>query len=229
MSMTQQATFFAGSRMPPMSWLGAAMPACGRPSEVATQPAHHYTANAEIYGAGTSARWFYVLISGVVRTCRFLSDGTRQIEAFYVAGEIFGLEEIGEHRLTAEAVCDCAVIALRRDGIERGQKAELGLANRMLDYAMRHLGQAREHAMLLGRRGALQRLAAFLLETAARQDDADVIALSMPRQDIVDYLGMTIETVSRSFSQLERDGLIGLPAARRIAIKDREALEDLVA
>jgi len=85
----------------------------------------------------------------------------------------------------------------------------------------------REHSLLLGRASAAQKIAAFLLEVAEREASGGVIDLVMSRQDIADYLGLTIETVSRTLSQLDRDGVIGLPSARRVVVKDRRALRAL--
>ena len=89
------------------------------------------------------------------------------------------------------------------------------------------MASAREHSLLLGRASAAQKIAAFLEETGQRSGGGGVIELVMSRQDIADYLGLTIETVSRTLSQLDRDGVIGLPSARRVVVKDRRALRAL--
>ena len=86
---------------------------------------------------------------------------------------------------------------------------------------------AREHSLLLGRASAAQKIAAFLQEVALRDGSGNVIELVMSRQDIADYLGLTIETVSRTLSQLERDRVIGVPSARRVVLKDCRALRAL--
>jgi len=96
-----------------------------------------------------------------------------------------------------------------------------------LAQVLRNLSRAQEHAVLLGRRSAVEKVAAFLLDWARQSSAAGTIGLAMTRQDIGDYLGLTIETVSRTLSQLERDGVIELPSVRQIRIKDLEALTDL--
>ena len=188
-------------------------------------PAMRFEQDREIYGEGEDADCYYKVVSGVVRTCKFLSDGRRQIDAFLVAGDVFGIETGGMHSLTAEAVSDCRVLAYRRLPLDKagGQP----VSPRLLAQVLRNLSRAQEHAVLLGRRSAVEKVAAFLLDWARQSSATGTIGLAMTRQDIGDYLGLTIETVSRTLSQLERQGVIELPSVRQIRIKDIEALTDL--
>lgn len=204
-------------------------PQRGRDRALIAGPVQHFTQDQEIYGEGDDAQIFFKVISGVVRTCKFLGNGRRQIDAFYVPGDVFGFEPGSAHNFSAEAVCDCAVIAFRRHGVEILAVTDEGLSHQMLSYAMGSLARAQEHALMLGRKSAAEKLAAFLLEWAAHSPDSDVVSLAMARQDIADYLGLTIETVSRTLSQLEREGIIALPTTRRIRLKNVTALEDLSA
>jgi CRP/FNR family nitrogen fixation transcriptional regulator len=190
-------------------------------------PVRHFSADSEIYAEGDDADCFYKVVSGVVRTCKFLSDGRRQIDAFHVAGDVFGFETAAEHRLSAEAVSDCTLITCRRRGFELLAGRDDRVAGQLFTYAMRCLERAQEHSLLLGRRSASQKLATFLLEMVDRRCGNEVIDLAMTRQDIADYLGLTIETVSRTLSQLERDGIISLPTARRVCLKNPGALRHL--
>lgn len=180
----------------------------------------------EIFAEGDEADLFYKVVSGVVRVCKFLNDGRRQIEAFHVAGDVFGLELSDAHLLTAEAVSECTLIAYRRRNIEKLADADRSVGRQLLQYAMQNLAQAQQHALLLGRRGAAEKVASFLLSWAK---DRRVLNLAMTRQDIADYLGLTIETVSRSFSQFEREGLIALTSSREVQLKNIYALEELAA
>jgi len=189
----------------------------------------HFRPDREIFADGDSADVFFKVVSGTVRTCKFLSDGRRQIEAFYGPGDVFGFEPNGVHRLSAEAVSECNLIAYRRRGVEAALIEDGELARQLLNYALHSATDAQAHAFLLGRRAAAEKVAAFLLEWAARDGAAAVIALPMSRQDMADYLGLTIETVSRTLSQFERDGLISIPNARQIRVLSREALENLTA
>ncbi|MDR3533871.1 MAG: helix-turn-helix domain-containing protein [Rhodopila sp.] len=212
----------------PMPW---GMPALPEEREASgfelTGAVLHFGPERQIYAEGDEARSFYKVVSGVVRTCRFLSDGRRQIDAFHVAGDVFGFEAGADHRLAAEAVSDCTVIAYRRRGLETIVTHDDRLGSWFFSHAMTTMARAREHSLLLGRGSAAQKIAAFLLETAARESNDSVIDLAMSRQDIAGYLGLTIETVSRTLSQLERDRTIALPTARRVVLKDHRALRAL--
>jgi CRP/FNR family nitrogen fixation transcriptional regulator len=186
-------------------------------------PVMHFHQDAEIYGEGEEAACYYKVISGVVRTCKFLADGRRQIDAFHVAGDLFGLENGCTHSLSAEAVGECEVVAYRRwtPGAKRGAPALL------LEHVMRNLERAQEHAVLLGRRTAPEKVASFLLGWAKHSAKSGTIALAMTRQDMGDYLGLTLETVSRILSQMERDDLIELPSARQIRVTNLAALQEM--
>lgn len=210
------------------SWmmpLDAAVARGGSP--LSTGSVLNFTQDREIYGEGDQAKFFFKVVSGVVRTCKFLSDGRRQIDSFHIAGEFFGLELGDEYSLSAEAVSDCTIIAYRRHGLEGLAANDGALSGMLFSHAMRSLARAQEHSLLLGRRSAIEKVAAFLIEWADHSPEGDVAVLAMTRHDIADYLGLTIETVSRTLSQLERDGLIDLPTSRQIQLNDAEALREL--
>jgi CRP/FNR family nitrogen fixation transcriptional regulator len=183
----------------------------------------------EVFAEGDDTDVFYRVISGVVRVCKFLSDGRRQIEAFHVAGDIFGFELGGERVLSAEAVSDCTLVSYRRRSVESLAEKNESVSRHLFQYAMQNLARAQGHSLLLGRRGAAEKVASFLLDWAEHSGDKRVAHLAMTRQDIADYLGLTIETVSRSLSQFERDGVITLANTREVRLKNLEALEDLAA
>lgn len=187
----------------------------------------HFAADSEIYADGDRNVSLYTIVSGVVRTCKFRSDGRRQIDAFYVAGDIFGFEAGGEHTLSAEAVNDVSLIACRWRGVEAFGAEDERMARRILSASLRELRRSQEHALLLGRRSAFQKVATFLTDMSERSPNRDMLDLAMSRQDIADYLGLTIETVSRTLSQLERNETISLTSARRVCILERAALRDL--
>lgn len=181
----------------------------------------------EIYAEGEAAGTLYTVVRGVVRTCRYLGDGRRLINAFYTAGEVFGLESGELHHLTAEAVNDCAVTADRNFLQPDYALSDQRRAATFVAHVLRRAGRAEQHALLLGRRGATDKLATFLLEQEEGGDEPGVIELVMSRQDIADYLGLTIETVSRTMTQLERDGLITLASPRRILVTSMKELRAL--
>jgi CRP/FNR family nitrogen fixation transcriptional regulator len=195
----------------------------------AAGPVMEVSEGREICAEGEETETFFKVATGVVRICKFLNDGRRQIEAFHVAGDIFGLELGAERLLSAEAVTDCSLVAYRRRSVEQQAKSDHVVSQQLFQHAMQSLAQAQTHSLLLSRRGAAEKVAAFLLEWTAKAGKGDSIHLAMSRQDIADYLGLTIETVSRSMSQFERDGVIALSGARHMRLVNRGALHALAA
>lgn len=183
-----------------------------------------FARNAEIFGEDQPADYIYKVVSGAVRICKLVSDGRRQIGAFYLPGDLFGLESDEFHDFSAEAVGDCTVRAVKRTAVLAEAAFQTRMVNQLWSQTMAHLQRAQHHILLLGRKNAQERIAAFLLDMAARLSHTGDVELPMPRQDIADYLGLTIETVSRTLTQLERDGLIAIPVSRRIVFRNRAAL-----
>lgn len=182
-----------------------------------------YKRGTEIYGEKEPAEYVYQVKAGAVRTHKLLSDGRRQIGAFHLVGDIFGLENGGEHRFTAEAVVETTVRLIRRQSLEAVADNDALVARNLLSMTTSKLEHAENHMLLLGRKNALERVAAFLLEMDKRLTAAGVIALPMYRRDIADYLGLTIETVSRALSQLHGAGVLDFigKTQREIIIRDR--------
>ena len=180
--------------------------------------------NEEIYGEDEPADFVYKVVSGAVRTSRILSDGRRQIAAFHFAGDIFGLEPGEVHSLCAEAITECRIALVKRVAVNRAADRDCGAARELWGVTALSLQRLQDHMLLLGRKGAMERVSAFLLEMAGRGGGAKAIDLPMSRTDIADYLGLTIETVSRSLTQLEREGVIGLPTFRHVELCNRNAL-----
>ena len=181
----------------------------------------------ELFAEGERAAFFYKVVSGAIRTSKLLSDGLRQIDAFHLPGDIFGLEAGEEHRFSAEAVGDAVVVAHRRCGLETLAASDPAFARQIVSAMMRSLERAQDHMLLLGRKSAMEKIATFLLDLSARLEE-DQVDLPMSRTDIADHLGLTIETVSRSLTQLERQKVIALPAHRRsIVLRDKQALKRL--
>jgi CRP/FNR family nitrogen fixation transcriptional regulator len=188
-----------------------------------------YGRDEEIFGEGERADEVYQVLSGVVRTYRLLSDGRRQLEAFLYAGDCFGLEMGAEHRVTAEAVGDVTVRSMRRSLLADRAAADIELARKLWRLAAGDLRRSQDHVMMLGRRSAAERLAGFLLDLVQRTGAKALLDLPMSRQDIADFLGLTIETVSRTFTYLQGLALIDIQACRRIRICDAQALEEICA
>ena len=185
-----------------------------------------FVRNAEIYGENEPAEYLYKLVSGSVRTSKILDDGRRQIGAFYLPGDIFGLEVGSEHALSAEAITDAKVIVVKRSAVEALAARDSDVARQLWAMTGRELQRMQEHILLLIKT-AQERVAGFLLEMAARIKSNSEIELPMSRQDIADYLGLTIETVSRTLTTLENSAAIALPSSRRIVLRNRTALRRL--
>lgn len=184
----------------------------------------HYDQDRAIYREGSDAGVFLRVVSGVVRTCTYFSNGWRQIEAFHFGGDVFGFEAGGAQSLSAEAVCDCTVLSYPWRGPGMPAASER-LSHQLLLHAMAGHAQAQRHSIMLGRGSAIEKVAAFMAECARCSQDHRVVTLAMTRQDIADYLGLTIETVSRTLTRLERDAVIEVTAARSIRVTDPAALQ----
>ena len=189
----------------------------------------NYKKGVEVYGEKEPADYVYQVTSGAVCTYKLLSDGRRQIGAFHLIGDIFGFENEGFHRFTAEAIVDAALRLVRRRSLELVAGRDASIANHLLSLTTSNLRHAEDHMLLLGRKTALERVAAFLLEMDSRLTAAGVLALPMCRRDIADYLGLTLETVSRALSNLHVRGILGFLGAnqRQIVILDRRQLASL--
>ena len=187
-----------------------------------------FVRNAEIYAEREPADCLYKVLSGTVRTYRALIDGRRQVGAFYLPGDIFGLESGEEHVFSAEAVVDSKVLIIDRGLVASLAACDRDVARQLWTLMGRELQQTQDRLLLLIKT-AHERVASFLLEMADRIRSNDEVELAMSRQDIADYLGLTIETVSRMLTQLENASAISLPTSKRIVLRDREVLKRLIA
>lgn len=186
-----------------------------------------YHKDEEIYGEDEPAEYVYQVIRGAVRTYKLLSDGRRQIGAFHLPGDVFGLESGASHRLAAEAIIDTAVRLVKRRSLEQAAATDVRVSHKLWTMTAGELRHAEEHMLLLGRKNAIERVANFLLEMDHRLTVAGMMALPMCRRDIGDYLGLTLETVSRALSQLNDEGVLGFSGARQIVLRNRQRLRSL--
>jgi CRP/FNR family nitrogen fixation transcriptional regulator len=183
----------------------------------------------EIFGEGEAATYIYQVQAGVVRTCKFLHDGRRQVNAFFGIGGVFGFQAGPSYGIRAAAACDCAVTAFRRLNLETIDAAGDRLSLQLFSLALDGLVRDQEHALSLGRRSAIEKLAAFLLGYTGNFSGSDVVDLPMTRRDIADYLGLTIETVSRGFTRLQDEAFIQLMGSHRVQLCDIIRLRTLCA
>ena len=188
-----------------------------------------YKKRTEIYGEKEPADYVYQVMIGAVRSYKLLSDGRRQIGAFHLVGDIFGLENGSEHRFTAEAIVDTTVRLIKWRSLELVAENDAMVARNLLSMTTNNLQHAEDHMLLLGRKTSLERVAAFLTEMDRRLTAAGVLALPMSRRDIADYLGLTLETVSRALSRLHELGILGFvgKSQRQIVLLDRQQLASL--
>lgn len=186
-----------------------------------------YGRDEEIYGEGEEAEFVYRIVTGAVRICKILGNGRRQIHAFQLPGDTFGFALDGAHRLTAEAIVDTKVVMFRGRQLSQLARANAEAACRLWDMAREQLRHAEDHMVLLGRHSALERVAAFLLDMDRRLGRGGAFELPMTRRDIADHLGLTLETVSRSISDLQKSGLVQRNGARRLQL-ERSLLQRVV-
>jgi CRP/FNR family nitrogen fixation transcriptional regulator len=182
-----------------------------------------YARDAEIYGENEPAEYLYMVESGAVRTYKVLIDGRRQICMFHMAGDFFGLEIGNAHTFSAEAVTNSRILMVKRSTLMSLAERDWGIARQLWLMTGDELRRVQAHVLLLIKT-AKERVAAFLLEMAERVPDTDETDLPMSRQDIADYLGLTIETVSRTLTDLENRSVISLPSSRHVVLRNRDAL-----
>jgi CRP/FNR family nitrogen fixation transcriptional regulator len=176
-----------------------------------------FDAGEEIYAQEEDADLLYRVLVGSVRRTRLLEDGRRQVGGFYFPGDFFGLEIGGQHRSSAEALNAAQVLVIQRSTLK--YHGEVGARLERMSWLATglELQRAEDHMMLLTRNSAFERVSGFLFEIAAPADGAWA-QLPMSRQDIADYLGLTIETVSRMVSQVQAEGLMVFDGARRFRV-----------
>jgi CRP/FNR family transcriptional regulator len=178
---------------------------------------------------GDPARYFYDINQGDVRVYKSLADGRRQITGFMGVGQFLGLAVNGHYAFTAEAMNDVRLCRFERVAIKSVFDELPALERWLLDVATHELVVAQEQMLLLGRKTALERVVSFLLSWADRDGHAGhepmTLTLPMSRMDLADYLGLTIETISRSLSQLKREGAIAFSDAHTVTLLKRRRLE----
>ena len=182
----------------------------------------------EIYAQADSADYCWKVISGCVRTVKLMEDGRRAVGEFRLAGDTFGFDDIGTYDLAAEAVTDVVLRRYPRRMVESLAERHSGLAQRLRTMALTNLRTAHDRALSLGRKTAVERIAAFVLEMDRRsaRHDGPVLELPMCRTDVADHLGLTVETVCRTLAFLKREGLIGITRTG-VELRARQALCDL--
>ncbi|MBS0529417.1 MAG: helix-turn-helix domain-containing protein [Proteobacteria bacterium] len=187
----------------------------------------HFQSRATVFAQEELATSFYNLIEGVLRLYKLLPDGRRQIVGFALPGDFLGMAVSARHGFSADAIGPVVVCQFARASFSQFIADKPHLLRRINAFAARELNLAQEHMVLLGRRTAEERVASFLIgwrdRLARLKGPAQTVALPMSRQDIADFLGLTIETVSRTFTRLERDEVIEIMPGRITFLKAARA------
>lgn len=192
----------------------------------------HFGTGETVFSEEDITTSFYNLLEGVMRLYKLLPDGRRQIVGFALPGDFLGMNTSGRHNFSADAIGAVAVCQFAKAPFGRFMEDRPHLLKRINELAIRELSQARDHMVLLGRRSADEKIATFLLGWRERlfslKGSSNTVPLPMSRQDIADYLGLTIETVSRTFTKLERHGAIEIIHGG-ISLRDPARVEALAA
>jgi len=189
------------------------------------------TAGEPLFDEGEEAGNVYNVTSGTVKVYKLLPDGRRQVTGFLFPGDFVGLAKQETYAFSAEAVTPCLLCRFPRSKLENLMQRMPKIEQRLLNIASNELVAAQEQMLLLGRKTAREKIASFLLMLSKRARQRgqvdDPVMVPMSRTDIGDYLGLTTETVSRSFTQLKQDGVIQLLPNHQVKLAQREALEDI--
>ena len=196
-----------------------------------------YARGKTLIEEGRPAEYVYKVVTGALRKVRLLPDGRRHITSFLMPGDFFGFADGANYTHTVEAVADVTVVRYSRRGFEAVLDRDPRAGRHFLGLVCRDLTASQDQLLLLGRKSALERMATFLLALsdrigAGRKAAAGTsveLELPMNRTDVADYLGLTIETVSRLVTRLRGQKIIDTPDAHRVVILKRGALETLSA
>ena len=174
----------------------------------------HFVPGETLFAQEEITTSFYNLLDGVMRLYKLLPDGRRQIIGFALPGDFLGLAVSARHNYSADAIGPVVLCQFSKVAFARFSEEKPDLLRRINELAVRELAQAQDHMVLLGRRSAEEKVATFLIGWRDRLTQvagpSQTVSLPMSRQDIADYLGLTIETVSRTFTRFDREGVIAV-------------------
>ena len=175
---------------------------------------------------GDAADYVFLVVSGVVRSCKTFENGGRNVVAFYLPGDLFGW---GDQKctLSVEACTDAMVLFIKRDGLMSIAAQENRVASSLLSIATNELRRAQDHAVLMSQ-SAKARLVSFLTDWSKRSGGTRHVSVPMSYQDVADHLGITIETISRTLTALERSELITRVSPHTLTIRNNRALLRLI-
>jgi CRP/FNR family transcriptional regulator len=184
-----------------------------------------------LYHEGDDAKHVFNVTEGCLKTHKMLSDGRLQITGFYFEGDYLGVPRGEIYSSSAQAVTDARLCRFPLSGFEALSESHPQLGNRLFSMARDEIEAARDQMLLLGRKTAKERLASFLMHLSEGQSrrgkQNNPVFLPMSRGDIADYLGLTIETVSRTFTAFRKASIIELLDKSHARVIDWDALYDL--
>lgn len=191
----------------------------------------HINAGDHVINEGDDAAAVFNISSGSIKLYKLLQDGRCQITGFLQPGDFCGIATDGTYAYSAEALEPTEICSMPRKKLEAVFARHPELERRLLAIISHELSVAQDQMLLLGRKTATERLAAFLLRQSERNErlnwPANPVHLPMSRADIADYLGLTIETVSRTFTKLKEDGTIRLPSKTVVELADLDRVRAL--
>ncbi|MFN7103297.1 MAG: Crp/Fnr family transcriptional regulator [Pseudorhizobium sp.] len=185
-------------------------------------------AGTEFIGQGETVSSYSNILKGVVKLSKVMADGRQQIIGLQFAPDFMGRPFLGESRLAAEAATDTEICVFPSRAIERLIAETPQLEHQLHAQALRELDEARDWMLTLGRKTAQEKVASFLALIATHSDpeaeDKSVFELPLSRADIADFLGLTIETVSRQMTKLRKEGIIHIENNRHVTVPDLDRL-----
>lgn len=220
MKIMQKSSIASANAMHAAAWL----PGHGPLQQIASMA--HYRVGETIYFQRQRSDHWYRMVTGAARECSLTSEGRRQVVGFLLPGDAFGFSARALREVAGEIIADSLVECFPRRQADALADADPLAARRMREMAFETIDRMQARVLLLGCDSALEKVCAFLLEMASRRGGApgSLISLPMSRYDIADYLGIAVETVSRTFTALRREYIIALMGSRRIRVLDCERL-----
>jgi len=212
-----------------VSGLMASLESCAKMRDIASS--RNLGAGETLFWEDDPSQYAYFLIDGSMKAYKLLPNGRSQIVRFITSSEIITSTMLATHSYSTETLTDCTILQLPQKRLDKIMAQDPVLMNSVFSKLSVELQHAQKQILLLGRMPAIERVSNFLLDIAQRQNPDSLemktgllIKLPMARADIADYLGLTIETVSRAFSKFRRDGLIDLPRPNLVHLRDQTRL-----
>jgi CRP/FNR family transcriptional regulator len=199
--------------------------------QFARSPARSVDAKEHVFAEGDTRTHLFRVESGAICLYKVMPDGRRQVLGFAYAGDLIGFGSLPEYQFNAQATKPAQLRLLSWNTVQHTARHDAALSLKLYEAISNELAAAHDLLLTTGQRSAAERVAAFLLAMSRRAkrngQDANVIDLPMTRADIGDFLGLTIETVSRTFTKLRQQRIIDLAQSARVRLVDIEALEEL--